>query len=123
MANLEKMGVFTMKQYRRSINIEYYRIEFDLEGRVFYALNDDNSVERIFIEVCPKAVETFINRQNFNRNYNLIIEQSECILREAFNAHLNYKMMQRCIAKEELDDEYGLQNWLRKRFGKNRDQI
>lgn len=122
MGNLEKIGVFTMKQNRRWVNIEYYRVEFDLEGRVFYARNDDNSVERIFVEVCPKAVETIINRQNFNQNYNLIVQQSEIIICDAFNAFLNYKMMQRCIIKKELDNEYGLQNWYRKKFGKNRDQ-
>ena len=123
MANLEKFGVFVVKQSKRRVNVNNCAIEIELDGQLFYTRYDDNSVEHIFIEACPRAVETIINRQNFNRNYDLIIEQSEIVIRDAFNAFLNYKMMQRCIVKEELDDEYGSHNWFRKKFGKNRDQI
>src|SRR3989338_11485955 len=122
MANLEKFGVFVVKQSKRRVNVNNCAIEIELEGRLFYARYDYNSVEHIFIEAYPKAVETIINRQNFNRNYDLIIEQSEIIIRDAFNAFLNFKMMQRCI-KDDIEDEKWSLNWFFNRFGKNRDKI
>ena len=122
MANLEKMGVFIIKSSKRLVNIGHCIIAIELEGRLFYTRYDDNSVEHIFIEACPMAVETIINRQNFNRNYDLIIEQSEIIIRDAFNAFLNFKMMQRCI-KDDIEDEKWSLSWFFNRFGKNRDQI
>ena len=122
MANLEKFGVFVVKQSNRRVNVNNCAIEIELDGQLFYTRYDDNSVEHIFIEAYPKAVETIINRQNFNRNYDLIIEQSEIIIRDAFNAFLNFKMMQRCI-KDDIEDEKRSLNWFFNRFGKNRDQI
>ena len=122
MANLEKMGVFIIKSSKRLVNIGHCIIAIELEGRLFYTRYADNSVEHIFIEACPMAVETIINRQNFNRNYDLIIEQSEIVIRDAFNAFLNFKMMQRCI-KDDIEDEKWSLNWFFNRFGKNRDQI
>ena len=122
MANLEKMGVFIIKSSKRLVNIGHCIIAIELDGQFFYTRYDDNSVEHIFIEACLKAVETIINRQNFNRNYDLIIEQSEIIIRDAFNAFLNFKMMQRCI-KDDIEDEKWSLNWFFNRFGKNRDQI
>ena len=122
MANLEKFGVFVVKQSKRRVNVNNCAIEIELEGRLFYARYDDNSVEHIFIEACPRAVETIINRENFNENYNLIVQQSEHIIRDSFNAFLNFKMMQRCI-KDDIEDEKWSLNWFFNRFGKNRDQI
>ena len=122
MANLEKFGVFVVKQSKRRVNVNNCAIEIELEGRLFYTRYDDNSVEHIFIEACPRAVETIINRENFNENYNLIVQQSEHIIRDSFNAFLNFKMMQRCI-KDDIEDEKRSLNWFFNRFGKNRDQI
>ena len=122
MANLEKFGVFVVKQSNRRVNVNNCAIEIELEGRLFYTRYDDNSVEHIFIEACPRAVETIINRENFNENYNLIVQQSEHIIRDSFNAFLNFKMMQRCI-KDDIEDEKRSLNWFFNRFGKNRDQI
>ena len=122
MANLEKFGVFVVKQSKRLVNIGHCIVAIELEGRLFYTRYDDNSVEHIFIEACPRAVETIINRENFNENYNLIVQQSEHIIRDSFNAFLNFKMMQRCI-KDDIEDEKRSLNWFFNRFGKNRDQI
>ena len=122
MANLEKFGVFVVKQSKRLVNIGHCIVAIELEGRLFYTRYDDNSVEHIFIEACPRAVETIINRENFNENYNLIVQQSEHIIRDSFNAFLNFKMMQRCI-KDDIEDEKWSLNWFFNRFGKNRDQI
>ena len=122
MANLEKFGVFVVKQSNRRVNVNNCAIEIELDGQLFYTRYDDNSVEHIFIEACPRAVETIINRENFNENYNLIVQQSEHIIRDSFNAFLNYKMMQRCI-KDDIEDEKWSLNWFFNRFGKNRDQI
>jgi len=88
MANLEKFGVFVVKQSKRLVNIGHCIVAIELEGRLFYTRYDDNSVEHIFIEACPRAVETIINRENFNENYNLIVQQSEHIIRDSFNAFL-----------------------------------